>query len=88
MPAHFQVKVHRADQRPLPHGSIYNLTGANARVNINSRDQSRNTVALPGSNVFAEIRKIVTEQVESESDRANLLGRVELLESADSGACE
>jgi len=80
--AHYQVKVHRAgtERSPLP-GATYNVTGPNARVNINSRDHSTNTVSFDPAPVFKDLRQAVVEAVAAKDDRAKLLAGIEAMEN-------
>lgn len=79
--AHYQVKVHRAGTERSPlRGATYNVTGPNARVNINSHDHSTNTVTFEPAPVFADLRQSVLEAVAEEGERAKLLAGIEAME--------
>jgi hypothetical protein len=80
--AHYRVKAHRAGtERSLLRGATYNVTGPNARVNINSHDHSTNTVAFEPAPVFADLRKAVVEAVGENGERAKLLAGIEAMEN-------
>ena len=66
---HFQTTVHRSD-RPVaqPQTIINNIIGHNARVNINSTDNSTNSVTTNSPAVFAEMLKAVAA-IQNSSDR-------------------
>lgn len=83
IPAHYQVKAHRAGaERSILHGAAtYNVTGPNARVNINSHDHSTNTVTFEPAPVFADLRRAVVEAVAENSERAKLLAGIEAMEN-------
>ncbi len=69
IPPHFQAKVHRSDQPVAqPQTVINNITGHNARVNINSVDSSTNKVNINSSTLFAEMIKAVAA-IQDLSDR-------------------
>lgn len=58
--SHFQTRVHRSDQPVAqPQTVINNIVGHNARININSTDNSTNSVGGVSSELFAEILKAV-----------------------------
>lgn len=61
---------------------VYNISGANARVNINSNDSSVNVVNVAPDQLFAEIRRTIETQVESTDEQQELLARVDDLERA------
>ena len=64
------------------HGAAtYNVTGPNARVNINSHDHSTNTVTFEPAPVFADLRRAVVEAVAENSERAKLLAGIEAMEN-------
>jgi hypothetical protein len=62
----------------------HNITlnaGHNARVNLNSVDQSVNMVTITEQNVFNRIREIVASEIPAQ-DREEILKRIEAMESA------
>lgn len=60
--AHYQMKVRRdstqSDARPVG-VTVYNVTGANARININSTDSSSNVINIAADELFAKIRETI-----------------------------
>lgn len=82
-PAHYQCKVSKASQAPPPSGpTVYNITGPNARVNINSTDLSANVVNMTTETLFAELRKTLSEGISDEDRRTTLLAKVADLEES------
>lgn len=61
MDAHFQTKVHRSDTPAAqPNTIINNIQGQNARVNINSTDNSQNiAISSDGSEIFEALHKVL-----------------------------
>jgi len=83
IPAHFQMKVHRAGTERRPLGSTtYNVTGPNARLNINSHDRSTNTVVHGNAPVFADLLKVVAESSVGDGERAKLVAGIEAMANA------
>jgi hypothetical protein len=58
---------------------VFNLHGANARINIHSVDSSNN-VSTHEQQVFADLRKVIDQAVQDEPERARLLKEVEHLD--------
>lgn len=58
----------------------FNVTGPNARVNLNSTDASTNVVQM--SAPFGEVRKAIESGVSDGIERANILARLSDLEAA------
>lgn len=69
MPSHYQSKVRKSTaatpSRPQQH-NVYNLVGANSRVNIQSSDSSTNVINVQSSQLFADMRQTI-EQASSDS---------------------
>jgi hypothetical protein len=62
--------------------TIYNVTGSNSRVNINSTDSSTNVVNIDARQLFQEMRQAV-DGAELESGSAEVLrGRIDEMEAA------
>ena len=61
---------------------IYNVTGANSRVNVQSVDSSTNVVNIERNELFVSMRRAVEESGIDTTARAELLNRIEALESA------
>ena len=60
---------------------VYNISGTNARVNIQSVDTSMNLVAVEPTELFKKIRETIASAV-PESRAPELLGRVDAMEAA------
>jgi hypothetical protein len=75
--AHYQVDVKRKGVFQEGKGGNYNVhvTGHNAHVNIASQDYSTNVVS--DSDLFAQIRNALQEQVKNDGERQKLLAAVE-----------
>ncbi len=74
-PAHYQVDVKKEsrikvenENRPME-SVVYNLNGANTRVNINSTDNSHNVVNMDSSRLFEELRAALNEIENNEEKR-------------------
>lgn len=80
---HFQVKVNRKGSFEAGKGGNYdvNITGANARVNIHSVDNSTNWAI--NSPVFSRIRSAINDGVVGEGDSQELLQFVDEMEQAN-----
>ncbi|USK69187.1 hypothetical protein [Peribacillus asahii] len=80
--AHYQCEVQKVTTRELeqPKQVIYNLYGANSRVNNNSTDQSINIVEMSSDDLFDEIRKALKENIRNEEERRELREIVNELE--------
>jgi hypothetical protein len=76
------VKVSRKGVFPKHSGGNYNINlhGANARVNIQSTDNSTNTAIADSP--FAGIHHAVENGVSDQAQRTHLLGQIEELEKA------
>ena len=85
MEAHYQIKVRRkeATQRP-PNVVTYNVTGANAKINIGSYDASHNLVFHPGyaDELFASIRSAVDAGITDANQRQSVLDAVAAMEQS------
>lgn len=77
------------DVAPAPDApSVFNLhgdvRGDNARINIQSQDQSINVVDKKTDELFAELRQVVKSSVENKSEKEGLLSSIQEMEQADS----
>jgi len=83
-PPHYQVQVEKQTsiQRKSGGTTIYNVTGPNARVNVESTDASTNVVTIAPSQLFEQLRSIIEQKVRAESERDDLLRLVEELAQA------
>ena len=95
IPDHYQMKVRKLgtaaaaaaaagtnsrSQEPTTH--IYNLTGPNTRINIQSPDSSINVSSITKEEVFAGITSAVNERVDDESQRTEIIQKLNELKSA------
>jgi hypothetical protein len=64
------------------HHTVFNLSGANTRVNIGSDDSSQNIVNITPEGLFRELRAALEAQVQDAEARGRLLARLEELEQA------
>lgn len=81
--AHYQAKVRK---KGAPVGApsqqtVWNVSGPNARVNINSQDSSTNIVTVTPQNVIAELRKAITAQM-SGAQRDELVAKLDEMSAA------
>lgn len=81
--AHYQIEVRKTSRinTERPATVIYNLNGANPRVNNNSVDASMNVVSTSPDHLFDELRKAIESGVEDSFKKSELLSRVSDLES-------
>ncbi len=63
-------------------GTIFNLQGTHARVNFNSNDNSVNISHQNTENVFADMRQVIQNQIQNESDKAQILSKIDELEKS------
>lgn len=82
IPNHYQMKVRKESALPRrPSGpTIYNISGANARVNINSTDLSANVVNVTPDKLFDALRRVIEEQVMEDAKKRTLTRSVEAMQ--------
>lgn len=83
---HYQIQVRKVTaipRDPVAQTIIYNLHGANSRVNIQSHDQSTNVVTVSPTDLFAELRKALSDGVSDEGQRKALVRKVAELEARE-----
>jgi hypothetical protein len=89
IPAHYQIEVRKESRPPDPSRAgatvIYNLHGANSRVNVHSIDSSTNVVDATPDVVFERLRAALREAVAEETSRQELLKAVAKLEANQGG---
>jgi hypothetical protein len=88
MPAHYQIKVQKLTgngKSSKDRKTVYNL-GDNSRININSDDSSINIINTESTNLFAEIKSTVKNEVEDIAEREKLLDKIEELEKAQNSS--
>jgi hypothetical protein len=87
IPDHYQMKVRKGaptrskPQTPTTH--IYNLTGAQARVNVQSDDRSINILSVTNERLFTGIASAISDQVADEAQRTQMLDKLTALKQAD-----
>lgn len=82
---HYQLKIRKASQlRAAPSGvtNIYNVQGPNARVNVQSTDQSRNVANVTEPELFERLRTSLRGSPEAEQEIGQLVEAVNLLEAS------
>ncbi|PMC36389.1 hypothetical protein CJ195_16510 [Bacillus sp. UMB0899] len=82
--AHYQCKVKKEKTIELsrPHQNvIYNLYGANSRVNNHSTDNSSNIVEMTADDLFDKLRNAIKENIENDTEKRELRTLVNDLES-------
>jgi len=83
IPDHYQVKVRKETELRLRQGpTVYNITGPNSRVNINSTDLSANVVNIGPDALFEELVKAISTGVTDSKRKATLTALVRELEQA------
>lgn len=87
-PAHYQIEVQKESGIPRRSNNqtIYNVTGPNARVNVQSTDTSTNVVNVAAPQLFEQLAISIREGVQAEKECERLLERVKDLESAHNGS--
>jgi hypothetical protein len=89
IPAHYQMKVRKNSAEAEPPRQtaqvthIYNLTGAQARVNIQSDDSSVNISSVTNEQLFAGIANEINQHVTNERQRSEMLTKLAALKQAD-----
>jgi len=87
--AHYQMKVRKNSAAPGqthqagPVTHIYNLTGNQARVNVQSTDSSVNISSVTNEELFAGIAEEIQRHVPNEPQRNQMLAKLEALRRAD-----
>jgi len=72
---YYLTKIEFEEKKALqiPNQSIiYNLNGANTRVNNHSKDYSVNIINMSSSDLFDEVRRILTENVTNQEELREL----------------
>jgi hypothetical protein len=91
-PPRFKLMVRKKTSRRPPVGGgtlsyqIFNVTGPNTRVNINSEDLSHNVVSVTPSELFRDIRQVFEARVGDAEERGRLVARLAALEAAQGTA--
>lgn len=85
IPAHFQVKVQKESaiaRQAQPQTVIYNLQGANPRVNVNSVDSSTNIITVEREQLFDQLREVVSREIKDSEIQEKMLRKATEMESA------
>ncbi len=84
IPAYYSMTVRKESAIPAvdSRSVVYNLYGANSRVNNQSLDASVNMVSTTPEDLFAKLREAIATQVAEESRKAELLEHVAEMEQA------
>jgi hypothetical protein len=85
IPPFYQMKVRK--ESAIHEGGasgmvVYNVTGPNARVNVNSSDSSTNVANVSSTELFVKIRDAAQAEVKNEAERRLLVERVEAMEAS------
>ncbi len=81
---HFQASVRRSDSAPAPASTIINnIQGENARVNINSTDNSQNlAISTPDNAIFEQLREKLIGARLGEDVQAKIMAAIKEMEAA------
>jgi hypothetical protein len=79
---HYQARVRKETSLPRRQAgpTIYNISGPNARVNINSVDLSANVIDLTSDALFQELRAAITNGIADAARREVVLSAVGSME--------
>lgn len=80
--AHYQVKVRKESAINSNSPASIIITGNNSRVNLNSSDNSINTLNVNQTGVFTEICKVIEQSELKQSEKDTLLGCVKEMHEA------
>jgi hypothetical protein len=64
--------------------TVYNLSGANNRINIDSEDSSTNIVNVTPTELFRDLRGAIEAQLADAEERGRILEKLEAFERAQS----
>lgn len=88
MKPHYQCKVKKegtiSAEKKLNHQKIYNVTGENSRININSTDNSMNVINKSSDELFEEIRDIVNKNIQNNEEIIKTINEMEKNKDKDS----
>jgi hypothetical protein len=89
LPAVTKLMLQKQGSNFSPHSqalqNIYNVTGPNARVNVQSQDSSVNVVNVNTSELFTNLKATLEKNVADESLKSQLLQAVQQMEAAQNG---
>lgn len=71
----YQCKVRKTTQieKPIVQSIVYNINGYNAKVNINSHDESTNSININPEEVFDKLLDLIKINVQNYDELVNLL---------------
>ncbi|MBS4049285.1 MAG: hypothetical protein KG075_23270 [Alphaproteobacteria bacterium] len=82
IPPTFNVKVHRSNSAPAPAQTIIaHFSGDNARLNVNSIDNSTNTAIKNSAEVFAQLAGAIKQGIQDAAERERVLSAVSAMEA-------
>ncbi len=82
IPPTFNVKVHRSNAAPASAQTIIaHFTGDNARLNVNSVDNSSNTVIKNSAEVFAQLTSAIQQGIQDAAERDRVLAAISAMEA-------
>jgi hypothetical protein len=89
LPAVTNLLVEKQGSKFSPHAkavqNIYNVSGPNARVNVQAQDSSVNIVNVAAGKLFADLAAAIDKDVEEVTLKNNLLASVSDMQSAQGG---
>lgn len=84
--AHYQCEVQKETSQQFKQWAsnvtTYNFHGSNSRVNVNSTDNSTNTVNISKENVFSELKFALQQGITSDEGLDELLASVDDMEAS------
>jgi hypothetical protein len=87
VPPHYQMKVRKGtnleQSTPSAITNVYNLTGPNARVNIQSADSSINISSVSNEELFPRIGRVIGENAQNDARRIEMLAKLGELQVAN-----
>jgi len=74
----YQCKVKKASQvvKPIVQSIVYNINGYNAKVNINSHDESVNSVNINPDEVFDKLIDVINTNIQNSTEIVNLVNEM------------
>ena len=88
MPSHYESKVRKGSAEPIPTpgsapgAQVINLTGPNARVNIQSSDSSTNVMSGESLGLFDDLRAAIGEASLDEGEARRLIKSINEMQAA------
>jgi hypothetical protein len=85
IPPFYQMKVRKESvirDEQSRSSVVYNVTGPNARVNVNSTDASTNIANVGTSELFEQMRSVVAQGIQGEDERQEMVTRINSMEKS------